>query len=71
MTVFQASHTPLFRRATHACVERVTENMALSRNPSAKRAAPETRHEHVVVDGQMLYTRSQNQVIATDNQRDS
>ena len=47
----------------HACVEIVTESMVLSRNPDVRRAAQEIRRGHVVVAGQMLYTRFRNQVL--------
>ena len=47
----------------HACVEIVMESMALSRNPDVRRAAQEKRRRHVVVTGQMRYTRSRNQVL--------
>ena len=47
----------------HACVEIVTESMVLSQNPDVRRAAQEIRRGHVVVAGQMLYTRSRNQVL--------
>ena len=61
--VLQAIHTPLFRQATGACVETVTENMGLSRNPAVIWPVPETSPSCVVAGGQMLYTESPFKVI--------